>query len=130
MRDAKVPALRVRVTAARTKSFVFESKLNRETIRRTIGDVRSWGIDAARIEARRLSVMVDQGTDPREVERQQQAARIAEKAAAVVNGVTVGEVWAAYVNDEFLHIAIAGRSRVAQRRIYLVWSPGRPLNRK
>lgn len=32
-------ALRVRVTAAGAKSFVFESKLNRQTIRRTIGDV-------------------------------------------------------------------------------------------
>ena len=41
MRDAKAPGLRVRVTAAGAKSFVFEAKLNRQTIRRTIGDVRA-----------------------------------------------------------------------------------------
>ena len=41
MRDTKAPGLRVRVTAAGAKSFVFEAKLNRQTIRRTIGDVRA-----------------------------------------------------------------------------------------
>ena len=73
MRDAKAPGLRVRVTAAGAKSFVFEAKLNRQTIRRTIGDVRAWSIEAARTEANRLRVMFDSGTDPREVERQHEA---------------------------------------------------------
>ena len=41
LRDAKAPGLRVRVTAAGAKSFVFEAKLNRQTIRRTLGDVRA-----------------------------------------------------------------------------------------
>ena len=53
MRDSEVPGLRVRVTAAGAKSFVYESKLNRQTIRRTIGDVKAWSIEQARIEARR-----------------------------------------------------------------------------
>lgn len=35
----------------RAKSFVFEAKLNRDTIRRTIGDVRAWNIEKARKEA-------------------------------------------------------------------------------
>ncbi|RYH34714.1 MAG: preprotein translocase, partial [Alcaligenaceae bacterium] len=39
LRDRKAPALRVRVTANGAKSFVFEAKLGRQTIRRTIGDV-------------------------------------------------------------------------------------------
>ena len=51
MRDAKAPGLRVRVTAAGAKSYVFEAKLNRQTIRRTIGNVRAWSIEAARNEA-------------------------------------------------------------------------------
>ena len=78
MRDSKAPDLRVRATAASAKtptglkSFVFEAKLNRQTIRRTIGDVRAWTIEAARVEANRLRVTLDAGTDPREVERQQQ----------------------------------------------------------
>ena len=97
MRDSEAPALRVRVTAAGAKSFVFEGKLNRETIRRTIGDVRSWSILDARIEARRLAVLLDNGQDPREIERQLQAEKAAEKAAAAAKTVTVGEAWAAYL---------------------------------
>lgn len=79
LRDTKAPGLRVRVTNTGVKAFVFEAKLNRQTIRRTIGDVRSWTIDAARTEARRLAVVLDNGNDPREIERQQQAAKAAAK---------------------------------------------------
>ncbi len=97
MRDSEVPALRVRVTAAGAKSFVFESKLNRQTIRRTIGDVRTWTIEQARAEARRLAVVLDKGEDPRELERQQQAAKAAAAAEAAERALTVGEVWPLYL---------------------------------
>ena len=97
MRDAKAPGLRVRATAAGAKSFVFEAKLNRQTIRRTIGDVRAWSIEAARTEANRLRVMFDGGTDPREVERQQEADKAAKTAAAAAHALTVGEVWPLYL---------------------------------
>lgn len=99
MRDTKAPGLRVRVTTAGAKSFVFEAKLNRQTIRRTLGDVRAWTIDAARTEANRLRVTLDAGTDPREVDRDQQAAAIAQVEAAKVAAVTVGEVWTVYVAE-------------------------------
>ena len=55
MRDSEAPGLRVRVTPAGAKSFVYEAKLNRQTIRRTIGDVKAWSIELARSEARRLA---------------------------------------------------------------------------
>ena len=108
LRDTKAPGLRVRVTNTGAKSFVFEAKLKRQTIRRTIGDVRAWGIEAARTEANRLRVTLDGGTDPREVERQQQADQAAaiEAAAAkhahkiqqeVAKALTVGEVWQQYI---------------------------------
>lgn len=103
MRDSEAPGLRVRVTAAGAKSFVYEAKLNRQTIRRTIGDVRTWSIEQARTEARRLAVMLDNGQDPREIDRQQLAAQAADKAAAAVQAVTVGEVWAAYVAERTPH---------------------------
>lgn len=103
MRDGKAPGLRVRVTAAGAKSFVYEAKLNRQTIRRTIGDVRSWTIEAARTEARRIAVMLDTGTDPREVERQQQADKIvasaAAESAAIAASLTFGDAWNEYVAD-------------------------------
>ncbi len=96
LRDTKAPGLRVRVTNTGAKSFVFEAKLNRQTIRRTIGDVRAWTIDAARVEANRLRVTLDAGDDPRAIERQQQADKAAADAAAAVQAVTVGEAWAVY----------------------------------
>jgi hypothetical protein len=45
MRDSEAPGLRVRETAAGAKSFVYKAKLNRQTIRRTIGDVKLWSIE-------------------------------------------------------------------------------------
>ncbi len=116
MRDTKAPGLRVRATPASAKNpqgikaFVFEAKLNRQTIRRTIGDVRAWSIEAARNEANRLRVTLDAGTDPREVERDRQAAAVEKKAtaaakveAAKVAALTVGEVWAAYIEERRPH---------------------------
>ena len=103
MRDSEAPGLRVRVTTAAAKSFVYEAKLNRQTIRRTIGDVKLWSIEQARTEARRLAVVLDGGQDPREIERQQQTAQAADKAAAAAHAVTVGEAWAVYLEARRPH---------------------------
>lgn len=78
--DTDAPRLAIRATAG-AKSFIFESKLERQTIRRTIGDVRNWNLDDARNEARRLQTLVDQGIDPRELEREKAAAKKAAVAA-------------------------------------------------
>lgn len=99
LRDRKSPSLRVRVTAAGAKAFVFEAKLQRQTIRSTIGDVRSWTIVNARAEANRLRVIVDGGKDPRELHRQEQEARSARKAAEAAEAVTVQQIWDEYVQD-------------------------------
>lgn len=106
LRDSGVPGLAVRVTVAGAKSFIYEAKLNRQTIRRTIGDVKAWTIESARSEARKLAVTLDKGEDPRELERQALAEREAKKVAAVAQAdadklaaVTVGEVWAVYLED-------------------------------
>lgn len=109
MRDSKAPGLRVRATPATTKNpngmkaFVFEAKLNRQTIRRTIGDVRAWTIEAARAEANRLRVTLDSGTDPREMDRARIAAIAAEKAASAAQVLTVAEVWAVYLAERRPH---------------------------
>ena len=131
LRDRKAPGLRVRATPASAKNptgvkaFVFEAKLNRQTIRRTIGDVRAWTIEAARQEANRLRVALDAGTDPREVERQQQAAKAASKAAAAVQAVTVGEVWNAYMEARRPHWGVRHHADHAK----LVQAGGVPAKR-
>jgi len=97
LRDSKAPGLRVRVTANGAKSFVFEAKLDRQTIRRTIGDVRAWRIDAARAEAFRLRVAMDGGDDPRVLARQREEAKAAAAVQAVKEAVTVGDAWKLYL---------------------------------
>ena len=97
MRDTEAPGLRVRVTVAGAKSFVYEAKLNRQTIRRTIGDVKLWSIEQARTEARRIAVVLDGGHDPREIERQQQVDKAVAVAAATAQAMTVGDAWPLYL---------------------------------
>lgn len=97
LRDSKAPGLRVRVTAGGAKSFVFEAKLNRQTIRRTIGDVRAWRIDDARASANAMRVTLDRGDDPRELQRRQDAYREEGKAQTKRAEVLTGEAWAVYL---------------------------------
>lgn len=79
--DTDAPRLAIRATAG-AKSFIFESKLDRQTIRRTIGDIRNWKLDEAREEARRLQTLIDKGTDPRELDREQAETKARAKAAS------------------------------------------------
>jgi integrase len=99
LRDSKAPGLRVRVTPSGKKAFIFEAKLLRKTIRQTIGDIRSWSIEAARAEANRLQVLVDSGKDPREERREQEAAVQARNTAEKSRAITVREAWEAYIED-------------------------------
>ena len=65
--DTDTPALALRVTPTGRKTYVFESRLNGDTIRVSIGTATDWPIEKARGEAQRLKVLVDSGTDPREL---------------------------------------------------------------
>lgn len=94
--DTDTPALMLRTTPTGRKTYAFESRLHGDTIRVTIGTAAEWSLEAARTRAQALKMMVDAGTDPREVERRQQAEREAKQAAAAVQAVTVGEAWAVY----------------------------------
>ncbi|AVR87366.1 tyrosine-type recombinase/integrase [Thauera aromatica] len=80
--DDDPKCLAVRVTPAGAKSFVFTSKIGKVPLRITIGAVDTWFLDAARAEAKRLQVLIDQGIDPREQKRDRIAAEEAKRAAA------------------------------------------------
>ncbi|MFZ3140749.1 tyrosine-type recombinase/integrase, partial [Polaromonas sp.] len=56
-----------------------------------------WPIEKARTKAQGLKMLVDGGTDPREVERDRQTAAVEKKAAAAAHALTVGEAWSAYL---------------------------------
>ena len=114
LRDAEGNGLKVRVSPAGAKSFVFEQRLKGKTIRRTIGNVTAHTIEEARAEAKRLSVLIDDGTDPRELEREQAEAKTAaaaEKAAQAAaaatqeaaDALTVREAWDRYTAERRPH---------------------------
>jgi integrase len=95
--DTEVPSLAVRATTAGARTFVFEKKLNRQTIRMSIGDVADWAIDSARVEARRLARLVDQDIDP----RAEKAAKSAAQEAALERASRIEapalNAWSVYV---------------------------------
>ena len=101
--DGKTPGLGLRVTAARAKSYIFETRLNGKTIRMTIGDPRNWAIGDAQAEASRLKVMTDQGIDPRQVIADAIAAKEAKAAAQreqeARETLTVADAWQDYVTE-------------------------------
>jgi hypothetical protein len=85
-----------RATAG-AKSFIFEAKLNRQTIRVTIGDVKAWNLDDARAEARRLQTLVDQGTDPRQEKAERIAATVAKQEEARRVEAPALDAWKTYI---------------------------------
>ncbi|MEO8298890.1 MAG: integrase family protein [Burkholderiales bacterium] len=114
VRDIEGNGLKVRVSPSGAKTFVFEQRLSGRTIRKAIGSVDAWSIPDARAEAKRLSLLLDGGVDPREVERQQAAEKAAARAAAeaqaaalaahaAADALTVGEAWARYIAERRPH---------------------------
>jgi len=78
--DTEAPRLAVRITRAGAKSFIFETKLDRRTIRRTIGPCTAWTIEDARKESNRLQNLINQGIDPNEQDREKKAHKATLKA--------------------------------------------------
>jgi hypothetical protein len=108
--DTDTPTLALRATPTGRKTYVFEARLNGSTIRMNIGTLADWPIKKARTEAQKLKMLVDGGTDPREVKRDKKAAAVEKKTAAVakleaakVAALTVGEAWSVYVEDRHTH---------------------------
>lgn len=107
----EVPGLGVRATPGSTrKRYIFESKVMGKTMRVTIGEVSVWNINAAKVEARRLQTVIDNGDDPRQVKveiaAQKQAALLAKKSEAAAlaaqelrESVTVETAWQEYIAD-------------------------------
>jgi integrase len=108
--DAKTTGLGLRVTSNGAKSYIFETSLNNKTIRITIGDIRTYSIKAAQVEATNLKAMTDKGIDPRQVKADQiannEAKAKAERDEALAlalqeqrESVTLGKVWLEYITE-------------------------------
>lgn len=95
--DAKTPGLGLRAYKAGSVVYLYQSRLNGQTVRVRIGSRDAWDIDKARIEARRLQSMVDGGVDPRDDRKRKDEAREVAKIVRLRESVTVGEAWEEYV---------------------------------
>lgn len=106
--DAKTTGLGLRVTSTGAKSYIFETSLNNKTIRITIGDIRTYSIKAAQVEATNLKATTDKGIDPRQVKIDQIAndeakvqAKKDNEAAKLIQDkhetLTLGMVWPLYI---------------------------------
>ena len=105
-------------------------------MRKTIGDVGVWTIPEAQAEARRLGVMLDTGTDPREVARQKLADAAARKAqaeadaqAAQAHALTVGDVWPRYMAEGKPKRKTAWKPRYRADLMKAAAAGGEPLKR-
>jgi len=124
--DKTVPGLKLRVTSGGAKSFVFEARAKGSNTKRyTIGDANSWTLGAARAEARRMRVLMDQGIDPKQEAREQYAQAVREQNERARELLTVGALWDAYLNERkpfwgersyFDHCKISQAGGVAHKR--------------
>lgn len=97
--DKDTPTLALRATPTGRRTYVFEGRLNGSTVRINIGTPEDWPIEKARHKAQGLKMLLDNGTDPRELERDKIAAAILKRDADAHATATVGEVWAVYVAE-------------------------------
>ena len=94
--DSTVPGLGVRATV-KAKAFIYQGRVDKKAIRLTIGDIRTWGIDEARAEARRLGTLLDQGIDPRLEKKQRLDDLKQEQSESKRADATVADAWLDYI---------------------------------
>ena len=90
--------LAVRTIATGAKSYIYQTKIQGQSARLTIGKTDKWSIAAAQAEARRLQTLIDNGDDPRQVKADKEAAKVAalaDKEAAKVAALAAKEAEAA-----------------------------------
>ena len=103
MWDVTAPGLGLRATPAGKPAYVFQSVYQGKDLRITIGSPAAWSIPDAQAKARELQRLIDEGKDPRDLKRDALAAHAEKQAAAAVQAVTVGEVWAVYLEARRAH---------------------------
>lgn len=132
--DNRSPGLGLRATAAGAKAYIFQGKIHGRTVRVTIGDPRSWTIEQAQEQARRLQRLIDDGIDPRVERAEQVVADEARRAEILRQDVTVGEAWGCYIEArkpkwserhylDHLRIADAGGREVKRGKGVVVAGP-------
>ncbi len=97
--DTNAPGLGLRITASGSKAYIFQSRVNGQVLRVTIGDPRAWSLDKAQTEARRLQTLCDSGIDPRQQKAEQAAAAEAARKHAAHLDAPALEAWNQYCTE-------------------------------
>ena len=108
--DSTAKGLGLRTTPSGKPAYVFQAVYQGKDIRVTIGSPNDWTIPMAQEKARELQRLIDEGKDPRDLKRdalaaaaERQAAAASKVEAAKTAALTVGEVWAAYIEERKPH---------------------------
>ena len=108
--DATAKGLALRATPEGKPAYIFQSRYQGRAIRVTIGSPAAWCIPDAQGKARELQRLIDEGKDPRDQKRSaiadskaKAAAAAAAKVEAAAQALTVGEVWAVYLDARRPH---------------------------
>lgn len=104
--DSTAPGLGLRATPNGKPSYIFQAVYGGGDVRITIGSPSVWSIPDAQAKARELQRQIDEGRDPRGLKRDAIAAAEAKKVSDAAQleadklaAITVGEVWATYLDD-------------------------------
>lgn len=114
--DDQQRGLGVRVTAG-SKVFVFQARLNNQSIRITIGDYPTWSVQRAQQQARELMVMVDKGIDPRQAAKKK-----------VEENVTLTQVFEQFKKERPLKERTKADYAYYMERYFADWG-AKPVNR-
>lgn len=110
LKDSDKKGLRVRVTKAGGKHWQFETRVKGKLFTRALGEWPAVSIGEARTQAHNLRGLTEQGTDPRDLERKQDADKAAaieaqaeqqhqQEAEAAAKSLTVGAIWPRYLAE-------------------------------
>lgn len=114
LKDTDKKGLRLRITKAGGKHWQFETRVKGKLFSRALGEWPTVAIGEAREKAHALRGLTEQGTDPRELERQQQDAKAAaieaqadqqrqQQQQEAAQALTVGEAWQVYLAERREH---------------------------
>lgn len=109
----------------RAKAYIFQGKLNGNTIRITIGSVNTWLLDEAKEQARLHRQQIDLGRDPRIVKEEATAADEAKRERERIFSAPATEAWSQYIEakrDEW-------GTRHAASHVAMASAGGKPITK-
>lgn len=95
--DTDTKGLGLRAYASGKKSYIFQAWVNGKSQRAVIGPENTYTIDQARAEATKFKLAANEHQSPTQVKQKRSAAAIKEQLDIKRSKVTLGEVWAEYI---------------------------------